>query len=286
MWLLSLLKTAAAAAKVSLYLLVIRWWKDAWCIRDIKVWMASNYLVLNDDKTEIIHFTSRFAMTRVLRLINVGETPVKVTSQVRDLGVVLESNLRMNQHVTNLCRGSTFGLSRIGKLRRYLDQATTQKLIQAFVISRLDHYKSLLYGLPQKDINKLQRIQNMAARLISLTKKRDHITPILRDKLHWLPVDHWIIFKIILLTYKVLHGIAPQYLSELLHLYVPSRALRAGTVRPRNNLQIVRSRIKTYGDRTFAVAAPILWNALPEYIRQKITQCCSVQKPSQNSPFQ
>ena len=86
------------------------------CIRDIKVWMASNYLVLNDDKTEIIlYFTSHFAMTCVLPLINIGETPVKVTSQVRDLGVVLDSNLRMNQHVTNLCRGSTFALSRIGK---------------------------------------------------------------------------------------------------------------------------------------------------------------------------
>ena len=108
----------------------------------------------------------------------------------------------------------------------------------------------------------------MAAGLISLTKKSDHITPILLDKRHWLPVDQRIIFKIILLTYKVLHSIAPQYLPDLLHLYVPSRALRAGTVRPINNLQIVRSRTKTYGDRAFAVAAPILWNALPEYIRQ------------------
>ena len=112
--------------------------------------MTSNYLVLNDDETEIIHFTSRSAMTRVLPLISVGETPVKVTSQVRDLGIVLDSNLRMNQHVTNLCRGSTFELSRIGKLRRYLDQATTQKLIQAFVISRLDHCNSLLYSLHRK----------------------------------------------------------------------------------------------------------------------------------------
>ena len=129
---------------------------------------------------------------------------------MRDLGVVLDSNLRMNQHVTNLCRGSTFALSRIGKLQRYLDRATTQKLMQAFVISRLDHCNSLLYSLPQKDINKLQRIQNMGARLISLTKKHDHITPILRDKLHWLPVDQRIIFKIILLSYKVLHGIAPH----------------------------------------------------------------------------
>lgn len=61
---------------------------------------------------------------------------------------------------------------------------------------------------------------------------------------------------------------SPQYLSDLLCINVPSRPLRAGAVRPRNNLQIVRSRTKTYGDRAFAVAAPVLWNALPENIRQ------------------
>lgn len=70
------------------------------CIRDIKLWMASNYLVLNDDKTEIIHFTSRFATSRELPVISVGETRVEVTSQVRDLGVIFDHTLKMNQHVT------------------------------------------------------------------------------------------------------------------------------------------------------------------------------------------
>ena len=134
--------------------------------------------------------------------------------------------------VTNTlpCRCSTFALSRIGKLRRYLDQAITQKLIQAFAISRLDHYHFLIL-----------KIQNMAVCPISLTKKSVHITPILRDKLHWFPVDQRIIFKILLLTLKVLHSILPKYLFDLLHLYVPARDVRAGTVRPRNNHHIVRS---------------------------------------------
>ncbi|XP_072019637.1 uncharacterized protein [Amphiura filiformis] len=170
----------------------------------------------------------------------------------------------------------TFALSKIGKLRKYLDPDSTHKLIQAFVISRLDHCNSLLHGLPQKDINKLQRIQNMAARLISLTKKRDHITPILRDQLHWLPIEERIQFKILLLTYKAFHGIAPPYLSELISLYIPPRGLRSETFafrisRINDHLQIVRSRTKTYGERAFAVAAPILWNALPEQIRKSPT---------------
>lgn len=173
----------------------------------------------------------------------------------------------MGQHVNNLCRSATFALSKIGKLRKYLDPATTQKLIQAFVISRLDSCNSLLYGLPLKEINKIQRIQNMAARLISLTRKRDHITPILRDQLHWLPVEQRIKFKILLLTYKAFHGIAPSYLTELIVPYVPPRSLRAGSVRPVNNLKVVNPRTKTYGERAFIVAAPMLWNALPSQIR-------------------
>ena len=146
--------------------------------------MSSNFLVLNDSKTEIIHFTSRFATPRQLPLITVGEANVKPTPQVKDLGVVFDKHLCMSQHVNNVCRGATFALSKIGKLRKCLDPASTHKRVQAFVIGRLDNCNSLLYGLAQKDIDKLQRIQNMAARLISLTRKFDHITPILRDNLH------------------------------------------------------------------------------------------------------
>ena len=241
------------------------------CIKDVKTWMSSNFLVLNDSKTEIIHFTSRFATPRKFPSIYVGETAVELTSQVRDLGVVFDKHLNMVQHVNNLCCSATFALSKIGKLRKYLDPVSTQKLIQAFVISRLDNCNSLLYGLSAKDIGKIQRVQNMAARLISHTKKRDHITPILRDQLHWLPVDQRIQFKILLLTYKAFHGVAPSYLKDLITLYVPPRGLRAGNVRPAGNLVSVSSRTKTYGERAFAVAAPTLWNAVPIYIRNSPT---------------
>ena len=159
------------------------------CIKDVKTWMSSNFLALNDSKTEIIHFTPRFATPRKFPSIYIGETAVEPTSQVRDMGVVLDKHLNMVQHVNILCRSATFALSKIGKLRKYLGPVSTQKLNQAFVISRLDNCNSLLYGLSVKDICKIQRVQNMAARLISRTKKRDHITPILRDQLHWLPID-------------------------------------------------------------------------------------------------
>ena len=103
------------------------------------MWMSSNFLVLNDSKTEIIHFTSRFSTPRQFPLVHVGEVAVKTASHVKDLGVVFDEHLKMDYHVNNLCRSATFALSRIGKLRKYLDPASTLKLIQAFVISRLEN---------------------------------------------------------------------------------------------------------------------------------------------------
>ena len=120
-----------------------------------------------------------------------------------------------------------------------------------------------LYGIPEELIRKLQRVQNNAARVITLTKKYDHITPVLKE-LHWLPVRKRIEFKILLLAYKCLHGTAPSYLRELLKEYVPPRTLRSTS---KNLLCETRNNMKTYGDRSFSACAPKLWNQLPDNIR-------------------
>ena len=99
-------------------------------------------------------------------------------------------------------------------------QADTERIVHAFVLSKLDYCNSLLYGLPSREIEKLQRLQNTAARLTVCTKKTDHITPVLK-KLHWLPVNDRITFKLLLLTYKSLNGVAPVYINELFHHYTP-----------------------------------------------------------------
>ena len=120
--------------------------------------------------------------------------------------------------VSNLCKSASFALKRIGDIRQYLDQPSTEKLIHAFVSSILDYCNSLLYGLPDKEVSKLQ--------LVTKTRRVDHITPILR-KLHWLSVRKRSIFKILLITYKVLNGLAPSYLAELINLHQPERRLRS-----------------------------------------------------------
>ncbi len=100
-------------------------------------------------------------------------------------------------------------------------------------------------------------------RLLTSTKKRDHITPVLRS-LHWLPVRYRVNFKILLVVFKSLNGLAPAYLSDLLTEHRPLLSLRSSNQRL---LSIPKSRLKCRGDRAFSVAAPSLWNALPLCIR-------------------
>ena len=129
-------------------------------------------------------------------------------TEARSLGVVFDSELRMRAHVSNICRAGWSFIYRIGKIRSYLDEPATLKLIHAFVTSRIDSCNSLLIGLPTNEINRLQRLQNAAARLVCRVKRHEHITPILQS-LHWLPVSQRIIYKSLILTFKALHNLAP-----------------------------------------------------------------------------
>ena len=112
-------------------------------------------------------------------------------------------------------------------------------------------------------MSRLQLVQNSAARLLTGTKKRDHITPVLIS-LHWLPVRFRVDFKILMFVFKSLHGNAPIYLSELVHVRTIDRVLRSSS---EMTLDVPKSRLKTKGDRSFAVAGPKLWNSLPAQIR-------------------
>ena len=169
----------------------------------------------------------------------------------------------MSSHINSICRSASLALRNIGRVRKYLDQANTERLVHAFITPRLDYCNSLLCGLPPKEISKLQCLQNSAARLVLKCKVRDHITPPL-EKLHWLPVEHRIIFKVLLMTFKIINDCAPEYLSDSIETYVPTRSLRSAT---QGLLVVPKSFTSTYGDRAFSVAAPKLWNNLPANIR-------------------
>ena len=149
-------------------------------------------------------------------------------------------------HVNNICKTSCLHLRAIRKIRQFLDKDSTILLLHAFVISRLDYCNSLLFGLPDYVINRLQLIQNSAARLVFCVRKHDHVTPLLIN-LHWLPIKYRIQFKILLMTFKVLCGEAPSYQCDLITPYVPTCTLRS--------------------QRAFKTSAPCLWNDLPYNIK-------------------
>ena len=124
---------------------------------------------------------------------------------------------------------------------------------------------ALLYGLQRSVLDRLQYVQNCAARLVFRTRSSEHITTELRQ-LHWLPIKQLIAYKILLLTYKATNGMDPKYMVDPLERFTPKSQLRSSS----NNINLLviqKSNLKSFGDRSFRVAAPRLWNLLPNSTR-------------------
>ena len=244
------------------------------CLCDISVWMSQNKLKLNNDKTEIILFGSKKHLAELnIKSLSVAGTDVSVASEpVRNLGAMFDSQLIMAPHVKSVVKKSSFHLRKIGKARRVLTEDATKTVMQSLVMSRLDYCNALLIVIQQDLIAKMQRLQNSAARIVSRTRKYEHITPVL-IKLHWLPIKFRIQFKVLLLVYKALNGLAPKYIKELLVPYKPRRHLRSEA---KGLLDEPRTRLK-FGDRAFSISAPRLWNALPQHLKDS-TSCQAFKK--------
>ena len=155
-------------------------------------------------------------------------------------------------------------LRQISTIRQFLTEDATRKLVCAFVLSRLDYCSSLLSGCPKYLIDRLQKVQNSAARLIFKTRKRDHVTPLLKS-LHWLPVQARIDYKLSVLCHNFFSGCAPKYFDRLLSVYAPSRPLRSST--DNRLLCVPRVRTVSFGERSFYFCGPKQWNSLPPHVR-------------------
>ena len=155
-------------------------------------------------------------------------------------------------------------MRRISTIRHYLTFDATKTLVSACILSRLDYCNSLLAGYPQSLLKPLQQVQNSAAKLIFKARKSHHCTPLLKD-LHWLPIEQRIKYKSACLCYNIISGTAPKYLSELFHLYVPSRSLRSSS--DTRIFRIPHYKRKQHGGRAFATVAAQTWNSLPFSVR-------------------
>ena len=125
-------------------------------------------------------------------------------------------------------------------MRKFLTADVTKTLVVNFILLRLDNCNSLFCSLSNEYIDKLQLIQNHAARLIFRAKKKDHVTPLLVS-LHWLPIKFRVEYKIAVICFKCINGLAPAYLKNIIEIYKPTRALRSA----QDNL-ILKKRVLNY----------------------------------------
>lgn len=195
--------------------------------------------------------------------MKVGTADIAPLTSIRNLGAWFDGKMSLNDHINKNCSKAFRGLYNIKQIRKFPSTDTTKILVHAFITLHLDYCKSLLFGLPGYQQERLQIMLNAAARVICFIPKYDHITPSL-IKLHWLPVKQRVEFKIALLVFKAVYGLSPVYLTNLLQIQ-PTRRYKLRSD-DKELLFIPRSKSKS-GDRAFTIAGPRIWNNIPLDIR-------------------
>ena len=256
------------------------------CLQDVKSWIISNKLKMNDSKTECIVIGSYQQLGKInLTSILVGEHRITVLDDIRNLGAYFDKNLSMKTHVDAKYTAAFHQLYSLRRIRKYLSHQATESLIHAFIFSHIDYCNGLLNGVSKHLMNKLQRIQNMAARLVYKLPKFSHVTPLLIN-LHWLPVEYRIRYKILLFTFKAIHQSAPQYINDMFSK--KSTRYRSQLSSVTRNIEFVngnvsgeiafddiiylavpRTKSVRFKQRSLVVSGPQLWNSLPRVIKME-----------------
>ena len=238
------------------------------CLCNISEWASENCLKMNNSKTEYINFGNRKQLAKCSsHEINVCGEVVQESQCMRLLGSWLDTYLSMKEHIKIKSQKAMFSIHKIKHIRQYLTQDACQQLVSSLVMSHLDYGNSLLTGLPNCNIAKYQRIQNLVAKLVLKKSKYDSQTDAFKS-LHWLPIKERIIFKLMVLVHSPLYSKSPTYIRNMVTL---KEANRQG-LRLENLSQILNvpmTKCKTFADRAFSVAAPKNWNNLPDYLRRQ-----------------
>ena len=180
---------------------------------------------------------------------------------------MINSQLSMKDHVQKVCKTSYYHLRQLRSIRGSLSADSCSALVRAFISSRLDYCNSLLTGIEKSQVNKLQSVLWVAARLMMRKGKFEPISNDIRNKLLWLPIQQRIRFKIGVLVYRCLPGTAPSYLSEMLSAAADVAGRRTLRSAAHGDLIVPRSRTVRFGSRMFAVSSPTFWNSLTSELK-------------------
>jgi hypothetical protein len=234
------------------------------CASAVTRWHLENGLLLNPAKTEALMTGTRQQIAKLDKSVGVrvAGTTVACSTSVRILGVTIDRYLTFHEHISNTVRSCNYHIRSLRHIRRLIDTETAKTLACSIVASRLDYCNALLYGVTSADLMRLQRVQHSLARVVCNAPYRSPSAPMLKS-LHWLPIKQRIRYKIATMTYKIRLSQKPNYLRELIVDYRPARTLRSSSD---DQLLIPRVHTKTAA-RAFRVAAPEIWNSVPNEIR-------------------
>ena len=214
-----------------------------------------NWFGVNENERQWSKYLSMFP----IELLGVETYPAK---SAHNLGVIFDKKFNFRSHISAICSSCIYHIRDLRRIRHHLDLDGAKLLANALVSSRFDYCNSLLSGIAETDLTKLQRVLNRLARVVTKSPTFTHSVPLLRS-LHWLPVKYRVNFKICLLIYKALHEEQPVYLCFLIAISLPSCSLRSN-----RGITVSIPRIKTNtGTRAFSSCAPSLWNNLPLSVR-------------------
>ena len=231
------------------------------CLKLIVEWSHAHYMKINPDKTEILLFYPPELHNEVLiRGVLFEDQCIRFSDCVKNVGVYLDKNLNMNVHVNHVTSFCYKILKDIGSIKKNLEKDHLERLVHSVITSILDYCNSLFLNLSKENLFKLQKVQNAAARLILGRRRRESAREALRQ-LHWLNIESRVIFKTILIVFKVVRGIC----SENIKL-----SFKPFNGRTDDFLLLNTPTFKTkYGKRIFEYNGSRLWNALSYRLRME-----------------
>ena len=234
--------------------------KLAECIAHLKLWMSNNFLKLNTEKTSIIFFKSNGSKQVVPLCLQQNGKQIPPERTMKLLGVVLGSGWNFDEFVNKKIQTCNFHLRNLKAIKRCIPRKTRIMLVTSLICSTLDFCNSLLICSPKYILDRLQKVINKAVRFIFDVRMREHITPYLYT-LHILPVAYRVKFKVSIIAYKIMKGIAPKYLQDQVSLFVPmsDKPRRVGSGRDHLMFQ---TNITLQKSSTWIAKMIIEWNRL------------------------
>ena len=235
------------------------------CVDDVAKWMQSNHLQLNTAKTEVLWCASIRRQHQIPQPgLRVSVDVIVPSASVRDLGIYLDCDVSMRTHVSKVVSSCFAMLRRLHSLRSSVTRPVFVSLVVSLVLFRLDYGNATLDGITDRLMDRLRSVLNASARLIYASHRTEHATPLLHD-LHWFRYPERIDYKLAVLVYRCLHGLAPSYLADEFTRVSEIELRRNLRSASTANLVVPRFQRKTLGGRAFPVAAAQAWNSLPSH---------------------